>query len=641
MSETEEERKSGLERFLRSLIPNPSLGGFFGMAFWGAILAGVAFFVLKNDTVREWIQEKFPNIAAGLEGLANGAGIDGFMAGATENYLMGLSPEAARTQLEGKDVPPGVAEVLTADAATWQGFLQLVKTANKNADGTPGTVSESTLLNDKTIFALLTQKPDMARALIRALPAPTTTGTPSATTARITAALGTMIATPGQLDTLLNAQNFSLTMEAVAKFSPVPVTAEALGGFVRAAGMRDGVPTEAFRSFITTALSDPSQFQQALTSFILMPEVLANPGALSTLANGIGTLPEAQKDLRDMVQLLKFNAPAVTTLLSTLGTEKTTEFMRLMSANETMGISRFALDAANVAAFRTFATTADVGHLPSNISGSIISMRDASPQELAQARTAAEHNVDISRVQRMFNATDRQGRTHFNIDQTINSLTHGANRTALRAELGKLPPEELAAMLRPLHLTPASMTAMLDLASRIGNHAPNWSNGHAPGTAKVLRALGHMMIGNDMSRFKSLSATELSQFFSVEENRQAFGELMNSFDSSQLDAKTRNLLRVMRDHWQKPDGTGIALVLADRRGADFILRQMNDRTPNSALDNAALWIEVNTWPILTRNQQHMRAFAEVMTPGAANEVAAPASTPHVGNRNLTPARAPH
>lgn len=308
MDETENERQRNV--FQRMMDGMRGIGGMLQFALVGFLILGVAMMI---PGVREWIAEKMPeDWKIGIETMLNKVGISLFPNVLEDMPAHSDNPEqtTARSLMTQHGVPTEIAATLTRDDATWRSFIQTAKEANG------GRANADTLMNGRTIGALLLNQPALARDLLNAMPAPAaapaarpgtnnqqsghgTNGGAAQAPANantnnqmVTRALGQLLNDTATINRVLaNPESRLLVAQAIQKLSPGirfkqdEASRQAISDFIANVGMQNGALTPEFKTFLTAAMSgNAAQIPAAATAYFT--PLLTNP-ATKDAANAL------------------------------------------------------------------------------------------------------------------------------------------------------------------------------------------------------------------------------------------------------------------------------------------------------------------------------------------------------------------
>ena len=614
--------QSGVSNFFGGLFN-------FGNIFTIGLLAFGAYFLART----EWGQELIKGIAGmlpedwqvGLGEMLKNIGINipglGLDAIQTADQFRNLATNQQNPRQS--RLPQSVVDVIApaGDNATW--IRNRTTIAATGANLTSG-------VSDQLIFGLMFKTTPPAagaaagtaasytpnaegrvllRNLLAALPAATTAGTstpatgttattatPDATTASILSAVRSIAADPVRMNLLLaDGETRGLMLNAISRFSPVALSAQALDRFITSVGMTEaGQPTAAFTTFIGQALNPSTQggVSGALVTFLTSPEVAANTSAAASfqaLAQSVNLSTITDPTQRQLVQLLKHHAEPTLTLIKTLGQEKAAQLMTLLSApaqtNEQRAQSTQALTAfvlAEIPAFKTFADTPGlVNALPAgDLRNGLSQLHGMSAQAVEAGRTMIERGVNPVTLANGFVAHDESGAPLRNNQNgpllTLQPLLTPEGRAQIRTA-GVKNVALVANENMPL-ITERNLNALIGFCETIGTN-PNNTRVNGARTGKVMAAIQDMMLNNSSENFKNLTAQELAGFFGDARNNQAFTTLLNTL---QVPAGTQGAAQInaLKRAWGgefngKTESVGNVLATAD--GAQFVLDELNGR----------------------------------------------------------------
>lgn len=573
--------------------PNLSIGGIFSAVFWMGLLAIGVYFLAKNERVRGWLENILPdNLQAGLEQALNGMNLSMFP-GAVEGYLRGLPIEDAehpdrtvRGVLEDRDVDAGIAAILGESQQTWTGFLDLVKEAN-------GSITQDAFLSEQTIAALLTRNPALAGRLIGAIPAPAAGAAPSGSSADILASVSRLAGNADLLTPILaNDASRAVLAQAILKFAPGfgvrfrDGGEEALSRFLQKVGLTNGTLDPAFATALQQFFTgDATQKQQSLQQLITLG-LQRDPQATQALINAIDptSLPANQQQM--LAQGGEQLAATVTAIRNAVGPEHANALTEAFTSSGVAGMLNY---------LRQHRDLVPALITESRREGSpLAAYRDLLPviqtgndRQLAAVMRLVENGIDLQGL-RGLNSTSAI-LDYFLQPTNLSRFDRNSRWTTPLADLGMAM--ELFPNL-PMHgfLTSRNadgayinIGAVFGMLRTVSRHPANQGT-HGPRTERVLTGLLGAL-GGDAQATQNLSAEEVTAFFNVPVNRQAFREMLARLDPQALDARTQRLVRTLSQHWGSGEGVqdGLAEALTIPQVADAFVNGLKAyaRNPNA------------------------------------------------------------
>ena len=631
--------QSGVSNFFGSFF---NLGNIFTI---GLVLIG-GYFLAKSEPGQKFLNDlikKLPEEArVAISGFTKMIGLGDIAPDALDKMLDGMTAEQARDKLPKLvvgAVPAEVVNVIARDKATWDKFRIVVKEANG------GHFTLDAMNNPKVISALLLQCGPMVRDIIT-----TTKGGANGGGQMVQQIMGTVAALvkdPTQLASMLSDANRLETMRTVAAISPIPFSPEKLSNFVRTVGMTDaGQPTDAFRTFLTSLLTDGSAkgVSSALLTFLNSPEVTANPQAAAKafqdLARSVDVSQVTDASQKQLILLLQKNAEPTLTLIKTLGTEKSQQLMDILSAPaetaEEKAAKAKAMGAFVLAepAFKTFADTPGlVESLPAGeLRTGLSALHGVSSQALDAARGIMAKGGDLNALGSAFMLKDASGQVMVGADGkplfTLQPLfaQHATDQAPLgRDEIRQYGVKNLATLAHTTIklVTEKNLNILLTFAETIGKNPANKNEG----ASKVVTALQDIMLNHSAEAFTNLTGKELSDFFADKTNHKAVDQLISQLEiPNDLPADQRMQLAKLKHAWSSDwiiDGKrhheSVGNVFADVNGAQFIIDELKFG-PDKAREMLA-WATVAT---VRDNKEVLAELAAALPKAPARPTARPA-----------------
>jgi hypothetical protein len=333
--------------------------------FWLILLAVVAFVVIGPEKMKElWDKgtEMLGNVVDQvIEALPQEwqAGLNAFLGRDMHDALADMANkdmgELKKTLVERGNIPEAVVKVVAPNKETFLQFIGDVRAANDERDAAGnlvrrGKVSADTMTNDKTIFALMRDRPQMVRDILTALPKEEA-GKESDISKNVKRAM-TAIINSDKLDVLLSPRHFDETMKTLqavaAKMGVESIKPDALRNLIREQLDANGKPTPQLRAMLSAAVAgDVESMMRTYMQGKSVSELIAraDPSIMT---------PEAQAALKAVQDAIATN-PAAKTALDALGAKMGSEKMgQLASAFTTQG----------KAGLLSMLTPANIGLLP-------------------------------------------------------------------------------------------------------------------------------------------------------------------------------------------------------------------------------------------------------------------------------------
>ncbi len=603
----EEERNKGIMGFLRGLNPFSGDGGGFGLGsiFMMLLVVTGVYFLARNDGVQDFIGKWLDDDGkpgSGKEKVADfmetiNAGIASKMPwlakllhieGADLDLYDHSTPEKKKELLVKNEMPEAAATLIANEAD----FVQLAKDANG------GAVSADNLLNDKTMMALLTKKPDFVKKLVPLLmpvkggAAPT--DKQKEQQAKIIASLQTMM-TEENIATLFNATNRKNTIAILAAMTPGK-TPEQMDKEITALCDKNGAPTAALTTMLSTMLTPGEEGAVAPDATATAKKILNDPNASvevkKQLANAALADPEK---LVGAANVVPFNV-----LMGGLGEQKAQEFV-LIAANEDKtardtAIKAFVMQKDTLPLFKVFADTANIAALPPEMQQPISKLKEVDPKAIDKLSEIAGNGVDPLKLNAIFSQPTSMG--------VLMQLMNADNRALLRQagtdKVIALLPSTLTPETKAL-LTKHNLDVLLSAADVIGARAKALdTQGSTNGSIvaiPVLKAFMELMQKKPDS-FQTLSASTISTFFADDQYDKGMRILVKglALPKGSSDAALLSSLQFSwgtstpDDKRAKPsarDGEGLAEVLADEKSMQVLLEYMKTDTVKERNSNIA------------------------------------------------------
>lgn len=526
------------------------IGNVFSAIFWVGIIAAVYYVARENkDTLGQWFGkenvDKFFDWADDkLAGLADsvGLGID------VTAPALAMPADKFKEELTKASIPADIADLL---AANKDAFL---KTAQK-ANG--GKATKSELTNDKTIYQLMLDQPELTQKLAALALKPGSSAANSDTAKQIKQSVAAIIADETRLTTLLSGTQRTHTVALLKQFAPAAIRDD-IDAIIKE-GMSTGKPSEQLRNLLTRALDGVTTAPSSTSSGApaTTGQTAAAPAATGAATEFEKTLAEIEKDPK--------NKAAYATLKDTFKAQgKFQDLVTALAGNELTQM-KFALE--NRAAFEAFTKAANLNTLPKDIAAPLQIL--ASLPQAATAPTLAilGKGQDPRRLQAMFFANNRPLTTAGIVEQ----LFKPENRALLTAS----GTENVIALVQALATTPeqkelaqglskpvldATLTAINTIQTNVaGKDAVTQRD-----TLLVVTTFADAILNKNPAALQKLKPEELAKFMNEPANSEALKTLLAQTKDSLPSGQTA-LAQVYLDHWQL-----IARLGADTQGAQFL-----------------------------------------------------------------------
>lgn len=601
-------------------MPNLSFGGIFSMVFWGGLLAVVGYFVLKQfpqigemlpKELRAWINE-----TTGQE----------IFKGATEEMIDELPAFDAdekkltirKLLVDKMSLDPELAKILTEDQATWDAIKTIVKKHNGGKLTVNGKAEMSTFINDKTVYDLLTTKPDLITKLLNTLPAPKKGEAPTGIPKMVMDAVKTIVMDTDQsrLNTLMSTKaHRDLMCEALAKFSgPVSgliIDPTALSAFIESTGIKNGTVTPAFKTFLEQTLSgDPAVVGKAAEAYITRL-ILSDPKAVEALLAGVTVDPAAPNAaaLTQMIENAKLaiKDPQTTTAMNNFKTalatpddpDRASKIIDMLRTSSVADIIVY-FD-KNPAVFQEVKKLYEgAPNLPvsADMKTGMKFLIESTPHEKQALVNMANNGIDPIDLQTQLKGKDGKIAPEQALDVLMNpkmlekmssSPTWQKPLSDIVTLLGaftkdaKGPEKEAADFLSvrapayDLEDAPVNMIALKGLAQAIIDPKKNPKNTDTPEhkarTARVLSGLLGVvtMDATGLKAVNAMTKEDIYQFFREPGNRVAVGAFLKSINTSTLNPEQQKVVAALAANWGNGDH-GIAEVLTTEEGAAGLLK---------------------------------------------------------------------
>ncbi len=599
--------------------------------FWLIALAVVAFAVMGPEKMKDlWNKgtEMLGNLFdKGIEMLPEKwqSGLNAMLGRDVSGALAEMDITKIRETLAEKKVPAEIIAVLAPNKETFQSFLDVARNANG------GKVGADDFTNDKTVFALLTQKPDMARALAAVALKGGGAAASSPAAAEIKASLKAIVA-DGRLDVLLNPPHLENTK---ALLGAMPnVDAGQLDTLLKSQVV-DGKATPALRKFLTTILSPSANGAQ--------PDVV---GAVQQLSSEV--TPETRKVLVDAamqvkpsdsaeIKALKTNngGKALAALRASLGDEKLMQFVAIHAGGNELAEMKFALE--NRGALEVFQKAADVKKLGPETQAVLTQLASLPANATAPLLGVIKNGINPLDLKR-----ELVDKAHTTSDMVARLITDSKARDLIAqagAEYVVPLMKAFAPTKVPSTLTPTALNAVLVAAETIGaSESMRTPNGKRD-TLRVVSAIADVLVNHKPEAISKLKPEELAAFFNDATNAGAVRQLMATLAPT-LPKEQAAMANALLAHWQT-----VERVAADKEGAQLFMAQLAKignapQAKAGVLGGASEWLSNTTTDIglsyeqlrgsvIGKNADEIRALRHDF------EVAA-----HVAATPATPAQTP-
>lgn len=486
-----------------------------------------------------------------------------------------------RKLITSRGVPADVVSVIARDKDTFAAYLKTVQDANRDDEGKPGKINPTTMMNDKTIFELMTKQPVLVKLLAEGA-LKSGAGQNSGTAKNITEALRSIVASE-RVDTLLNGEHRENTLnliKQIAKANNSPISDEQLAAVLQVGLDASGKSTPNFRTFLSEALTrnDKGELQvdAALKNFAdkeptlakrLFKAMLAGPAAAP--APGQPATPATEEAaIIAAIKAVPKNAKALQGLSDSLSDAENTQLLFLLKGNDPVGTMKFAL--AHRPQFDAFIKASDVTKLPDAIKQPLLELAAIPPK--AEKPILAILNKGIDPRSLLTVVTERNGSlTKLNPRHLVTQLLDENNRKLVAAA----GPDNVAELIRayapnaPAAINAANITAVLKATQAIADNPKMADATVRRDTVRVTAALADMLMNEKSTELQKLKPAEIANFFNDPVNSAALKQLLA--DTRGLPDKQQAMAQALLAHFDM-----IERVAADKeKGAPFLLEALD------------------------------------------------------------------
>ncbi len=552
--------------------------GIFELILMALVVGGLYLAAKANPELVQSLVEKLPDSwQETVSGFLSWAGIDIDMKAAIEKKPVAEFQKLLQEQL---GLDEAAAKTLIPDDTAKKALIQLVSDANAERDGAgkitkAGKVNLDTLMNDKTVYALLTQKPDMVQAL--AASALKTGGDKPLTdnAQKIVSSLKTIVA-DGRMDVLLKGDKLNETLTLLEKINP-KLSRTLVKPLIDSGMTADGHSTPALRALFTSLLtvdsegklpSTPAQLNAALEAYRT-----ANPAAATAIVQAVvqptntaTPTTEQEKLLRQFVQNNGGKAfAAFRTALANDDNKVIAVGMALNSDDELLQI-KTALE--HRAALEAYIKASDTKTLPKAMLEAKAGLDMVKPEATKPLLAILGKFENVGELNNLMDLYSRDKNGSIDTKNLIEQLL--TNPTA-RATLVKAGPEQVVAFARaqdatlPASFTATNMVAVLKAAQTIGENPKMSDERVRRDTVSVLKTMADAVYSGNLNLIGKLSPEEFTAFFDEPKNAKALKDLLVATKSS-LPEEQAKTAQALLDHWEL-----IEKLSRDKKGAQLIL----------------------------------------------------------------------
>ena len=507
--------------------------------FWLIALAFVAFVMIGPEKMKE-LWNKGSELVGGLmdEGIKMlpqewQNNLNAMLGRDVSRALEGMDITEIRKTMLDRKIPADIVNVLANDKPTFQSFLNVARDANG------GKVGSDDFTNDKTVFALLTKKPEMARELAAVALKADGASANSDAAKQIKASL-LAIVKDNRLDVLLNPPHLDNTKALLAV---VPnVDKQHLDTLLNDKG---NVP--AIRTFLTTMLTPAANGAQpnAAAAALAVASQVTSESRKALIDIEMKVKPSDDEETRK----LKTNngGKALATLREKLGDEKLMQFVALTSGKDDLAKLKFALE--NRAAFEAFHAAAVVKDLGPETQKALTGLISQPPAATAPLLAIINNGVDPRHLQTIiFNEKGERLPTPALVDTLVNNPA--ARLTLEKAGVDHVVHyAQLTKSGLPVEANAQNINAILKAADTIGNNPKMADATKRAETTEVLSALADTVINKNSRALNTISKDQLADFFADRTNSDALKNLLAQSTLPQMDTSQGQTAKALLAHW--------------------------------------------------------------------------------------------
>jgi hypothetical protein len=549
--------------------------GIFELILMALVVGGLYLAAKANPEFVQSLVEKLPDSwQETVSGFLSWAGIDVDMKAALEKKPVAEFQKQLQEQL---GLDEAAAKTLIPDDNAKKALIQLVSDANaeRDAAGTitkAGKVNLNTLMNDKTVYELLKQKPDMVQALAAKVGGdkPLTDNAQ-----KIVASLKTIVA-DGRMDVLLKGDKLNETLTLLEKINP-KLSRALVKPLIDSGMTADGHSTPALRALFTSLLtvdsegklpSTPAQLNAALEAYRT-----ANPAAATAIVQAVvqptntaTPTTEQEKLLRQFVQ--NNGGKAFAAFRAALGNDDNKVIAVGMALNSDDELLQIKTALEHRAALEAYIKASDPKTLPEAMLEAKAGLDMVKPEATKPLLAILGKFENAGELHNLMDLYSRDKKGSIDTKNLIEQLL--TNPTA-RATLVKAGPEQVVAFARvqdatlPASFTAANMLAVLKAAQTIGENPKMSDERVRRDTVSVLKTMADAVYSGNLNLIGKLSPEEFTAFFDEPKNAKALKDLLVATKSS-LPEEQAKTAQALLDHWEL-----IEKLSRDKKGAQLIL----------------------------------------------------------------------
>lgn len=531
-------------------------GGFFGTIFSGLLWVGVLtglYYVARSETGQQFLgnifgEEKVKEFFASADEMIGGV-LDkvGMGFDVTE---AGKKMDAAtfRKHLVGKNGDAMSAEVADVLAQNKDGLLSAAQKANG------GKATKAELTNDKTLFTLMTEQPDLVQKLAGAI-SKSGAAANGDVGKKIMDSLKAILADEARLTTLLTGEHKARTIALMKQFAP-----ESMRGRVDAI-VNEGIGAD--------GKLKPG-FSQRLTGFVDMAMAtpaatgLANQdasktggaGAAAPTASGFALMTEIEKDSQNKAAFAQLEQA-----LTAKG--KYGDFAATFAGNDSRAQKIFALE--NYSEFAAFRKAVKLDALPKNLQAQLKELDDVTPNTAGLVAAMFRNGGDPIALRNTFFAGGKPLSTRALVEKLFaaenrNLITSaGVDNVARYISMTGVEKKDTTMA----GVTPNMLTSVLAAVNTIATNETIKNITIARDTVRMTGALVDLLVSEDPASLRKLDKDQFAAFFRDETNRQALQGLLKG---DAVPRAKKGMAQALLQHWE-----AFTDVASDRDvGASFI-----------------------------------------------------------------------
>lgn len=591
--EQKKKKKGPLDWLPDFLNPTTWFSGFGGI-FKMLLFAVGAYFVMASETVQDWVRNKISpeaadwmkNITDQVKGLIGGAvgGDDKSIAEKFNNATHADVTNAIAKTVMIEKVGEPVYRAVTKKPEIWLAFRNTVKEANG------GKITDLTQIsNDKSIFALATKQPQLAKEIVTAVMNDPKSKMAGDMTSTIKALL-----TEERIKVLLSKANRTNTLEIMAAILP----ADKNGAKPTAANLekemhlvidRNGELIEKHVPILLKTLQE--KFNNAFPGNVTPSSGATPPGTTTaSMTSADNTISADSLKEGAVIQFGEANRKHIENLDKWLRQKDSSLYQMLapLAAGDNTQIDQsklalVALHPKNVDAVIKFSKAVNPYQIPddpdtpgeSKLRNFVLSARDMSPNMQKVISECAAKDVDIiTELKKLFTTTGNANPLEIAspgllaikmMDPHMQELINKVGAVNISTVLSEIAPDYAKL------LTPHNLNLLANVTKDLAN---NKHNREHPDSKLIISSFIEFATGN-VDSFLSLcdmvykakdandktdplkKAEFFTDFFKDPDNQATLGKLING-----IRVPNNPILKIVRDNYKKADGSGVVSFMS-------------------------------------------------------------------------------